>query len=316
MIDSAEGLLNWALDHQCIFKELTIASHPSYNGYGLFNTAFSAATDNDSKRTALFVPNKLIISIDLISEAADESEELADILNALPELPNLEPIIAIFLLYQVYLKRVKRHSQWSSYIEHLPKSSLLPILWNNQEIDFLAQTAVSISHAVLAKLSYLKSIYEGLQRLPGWFQSISWYDFLLGVSWVSSRTIECPRTKTPLLVPILDMANHTSARTAAWEITDVGIELRREPTEIAAREELTISYDLDRGTGERLYRYGFIEDTGTDVVSTEFTLLDPSPPRIRGGNLFRISLVSLRDSFRDLSFLAYENWYFRLFANF
>jgi len=46
------------------------------------------------------------------------------------------------------------------------------------------------------------------------------------------------------------MANHSASRNAAWEVTSEGIELRREPVDIAAGEEISISYDLDRGTGE------------------------------------------------------------------
>ena len=105
------------------------------------------------------------------------------------------------------------------------------------------------------------------------------------------------------------MANHSTLRNAAWEITKEGIELRREPVDIGAGEEISISYDLDRGTGERLYRYGFIEDTNLNVPTKEITLLDPSPSRIPGGNVYRIKLNCLRHGFNNLSFLTYENWY-------
>ena len=105
------------------------------------------------------------------------------------------------------------------------------------------------------------------------------------------------------------MANHSTSRNAAWEVTDDGVELRREPIDIATGEELTISYDLDRGTGERLYRYGFIEDADLNVPTKEIALLDPSPSSVPGGNVYRINPTCLRDGFSDLSFLTYENWY-------
>ena len=115
--------------------------------------------------------------------------------------------------------------------------------------------------------------------------------------------------KSPLLVPILDMANHSVSRNAAWEVTDDGIELRREPVDIAASEEITILYDLDRGTGERLYRYGFIEDADLNTSTKEITLLDPWPTKVPGANVYRISLTCIRGGFNDLSFLTYKNWY-------
>ena len=302
-------LTNWAIHHGCTFSYLKISIHDEYGGYGLFNSTSTTSTYDEILRSALFVPNSLIISIGLISEVAEESEELADILNLLPPLQNLEPIITVFLLYQVYLRRHNIPSKFSIYIDHLPKSSLLPITWNESEVNFLEQSSISIARAVPAKLAFLKSIYATLTETPGWFQSITWNDYLLAESWVSSRTIECPRTNSSLLVPILDMANHSTSRNAAWEVTDNGIELRREPADIAAGEEITISYDLDRGTGERLYRYGFIENHDLNVPTKEITLLDPSPPKFSGGNVYRLNLICVRGGFSDLSFLTYENWY-------
>ena len=88
----------------------------------------------------------------------------------------------------------------------------------------------------------------------------------------------------------------------------MGIELRREPLAMAADDEITISYDLDRGSAERLYRYGFLEEVdGPSHAITIFHIEEP--PRVGGGNVFQIKLASAKDKFRDLSFLTYENWY-------
>jgi len=306
--DESPSLTTWAIAHGCTFHSLAVSPHPLYGGYGLSNSVSTTATADENERTALFVPNSLIISMDLISEAAEGCEELADVLNALPHHSNLEPIITVFLLYQVYLRRENRPSKWSTYIDNLPKSTLLPITWSEREVEFLSWAGTSISRAVPGKLAFLKSVYHHLQQTEGWFTSISWDDYILAESWVSSRTIEDPRTNTPLLVPILDMANHAGVRNAAWEVTDTGIELRREPVDIPAGAEITISYDLDRGTGERLYRYGFIEDTDAGTMSKGVTLVGPFPPRLPGGNIFRVTANCVSDEF-DLSFLTYENWY-------
>lgn len=307
MTDESSKLTTWATAHGCTFHSIQVLPHPVFGGYGLFNSVSTKAVAVDNERTALFIPNSLIISMDLISEAAEESDELADVLNALPHHPTLEPIITVFLVYQVYLHRENRPSKFSTYLETLPDTTLLPITWSENEVEFLSWSGTSISRAVPAKLAFLKSLYETLQHVQGWFNSISWNEYVLAESWVSSRTIEDPRTGTPLLVPILDMANHSPTRTAAWEVTDEGIELRREPVEIPAGGEITISYDLDRGTGERLYRYGFIEDPNMESMSKGVTLVSPFGTRLPGGNIFRLTADFVGDDF-DLSFLSYENW--------
>jgi hypothetical protein len=302
-------LTAWALEQGCSFYSSNVAIHPSYGGYGLFNSVSTNATyHNDSERVAVCIPNSLIISIDTISEEANESDELADVLNSLPPIPTLEPILTIFLLYQLFLRRTGKQNKWSTYIDHLPKSTLLPITWNDSEIEFLVQSNSTISRAVVAKLSSLERIYVHLRDMPGWLEHISKDDYILAESWVASRTIGDPRTDTPILVPILDMANHSQNRTAAWEVTDDGIELRREPGSIAAGQELTISYDLDRGTGERLYRYGFIEDPNVQICTKGFTLFGPVSSAVPGGHIFQFTFASVQNSFRDLSFLTYENW--------
>ena len=156
--DESSSLTTWAIAHGCTFHSLQVTPHPLYGGYGLFNTALTKATAVEDERTALFIPNSLIISMDLVSEAAQESDELANVLNALPHHPNLEPIITVFLLYQVYLRRENRPGILSTYIENLPNSTLLPITWSEKEVQFLSWAGTSISRAVPAKLAFLKSV--------------------------------------------------------------------------------------------------------------------------------------------------------------
>jgi len=302
------ALYSWAVANGCRFNSSYIGTHPVYGGYGIFNSdPWSGDESDDDERTALFIPESLIISIDLISETANEVDELAQALNALPSLPSLEPVITTFLLYQLHLQRAGKESKWSTYLEFLPKSPLLPINWNDSEVALLQECNTSISGIVPAKFRFMKSIFTDLKESSSWFQSITWEDFILAESWVASRSIRDPSTDTPTLVPILDMVNHSASRNAAWEVTDEGIELRREPVHIEA--ELAISYDLDRGTAERLYRYGFIEDTAPDACSKKILLFESIIPAVPGGHVYRISLTSVNNAFQNLSFLTYENWY-------
>jgi hypothetical protein len=308
-------LTTWAISQGCTLHSLTLRPHPHYPGLGLFNSTHSSCSTSPSSRLALTIPSSLIISLDTISEAANESDELAEVLNGLPELPSLEPIITVFLCWQIYLLRRGEKTTWSEYVEYLPRQMLLPITWTEKEVEFLEKCETSISHAVPQKLSFLHKIYNSLQQQSsspggGWFQYISMEDFILAESWVSSRTIESPLTQTPMLVPLLDQANHSPLRNAAWEVLPSGeVALIREPVDFEPGEEICISYDLERGTGERVYRYGFVEDARDDVVSRGVTLFARGEGRVQGGNVFRFSSDNVRDGFKDLSFLTYENWY-------
>jgi len=301
-------LTNWAKHHGCTFHSVHISNHPQYGDLGIFNTKHTFASNQD-EHLAIFVPYAIIISSDVVSEEAQHDKELQNVLNALPDTPTVEPILSVFLLYHLYLLRSGGTSKWSVYIENLPKTSLRPIHWNQEEIVVLQLAGTSISRAILAKLSFLKTYYDALRQVDGWFQTITWDDYLLAESWVSSRTLSCPRNDKPILVPILDLVNHSSVRNAAWEMTLEGVELIREPVDIPAGGEVAIAYDLDRGTGERLYRYGFIEDESYDCISKEVVLFDVSPSRVFGGNVVRLRLEVVKGGFSDLSFLNYENWY-------
>jgi hypothetical protein len=309
--ENCSRLFNWAVRNGCTFQSLTISPHPHYGGLGLFNTTTTSPSSNDPSHLALSIPTSLIISIDTISNEANHSEDLAKVLNSLPELPTMEPIIAIFLCYQLSLLRTEKPSKWTDYIACLPQKTNLPTTWSTKELHFLIQSNSTISNPVKSKISFSTQIHSHLQQHSppnSWFHEISLQDYLLSESWVSSRTIE--NTQSPILVPILDLANHRPDRNAAWEITPQGIELIREPVEITEGEEICISYDLGRGTGERLYRYGFLEDWREDSVAREVTLFDlVGGSRVQGGNVFRIGIVDVIGSFKDLSFLTYENWY-------
>lgn len=303
-----QRLHEWATEHGCKLSSLKVASHPSYGGYGLFNTTSNPANGDENRRVALFIPNHLIISIDTVQLAAEEREELSEVLNALPPLPSPSHILTIFILYLFHLRNANEDNLFSPYVDCLPQQSLLPIVWNEQELQLLKDSNTSISAPVTAKVEWMKSTFDVLQQVNGWFQQIPWSLYLLAECCVTSRTLENPATNTPMLVPILDMANHSYSRNAAWEFTDEGIQLLREPVDISADEEITISYDLNKGTGEMLFNYGFIENISPDIISNGVVLFGLDRPPVPGGNVFRLTLESLNDSFRHLSFLTYANW--------
>src|SRR5271170_509861 len=67
--DESLTLTTWAITHGCTFHSLEVSPHPLYGGHGLFNSTSTTATKDENERTALFIPNSLIISMDLISES-------------------------------------------------------------------------------------------------------------------------------------------------------------------------------------------------------------------------------------------------------
>jgi hypothetical protein len=295
-------LQNWAIENGCTFNSTEIRVHPR-GGYGLFNSRSTSSSDE----VALFIPQSLVISIELIAEEAEKSEELLDSLQRLPDTPSLDPYITVFLLYQVYLQRTGRATKWGTYLDFLPPTTLLPVAWNDEEIDLLNLT--TMPDVVPKQLSLLNYIYQTVRQNPSWFTSISFKDFLLANTWTISRIIQCPLSHSPILVPILDMANHSSTRTASWERISTGFELHREPISLSPHDELCILYHTNRGSAETLFRYGFVDDSDSSHESLEVILSYPSSSRIPRGNVFRIPFDYVKDRFDDLSFLTYENMY-------
>jgi hypothetical protein len=306
-----QPLIDWATSHGCTFNSATVVPHGAFPGHGLFNTVSTPADQSDPSRLALFVPDSLIISLRRIHAEYELSDELAEVISAIGDFATLEPTITVFLLWQVYLARKGTPGKWATYVEYLPRKTMLPITWNDAELLFLSNHETTISRPVGGKVAALRKLYDRIRSETGegWFQSISWEDFILAESWVSSRGIEDPESETPMLVPVFDMANHAASRNCAWEITEHGLELRREPVPIAKDEELNIWYDVERGTGERLHRYGFVADLNPEKCSDSIVFPASLRPKLFLGHIFRIPYSAVQRSFRDLSFLTYENWF-------
>jgi hypothetical protein len=143
-----------------------------------------------------------------------------------------------------------------------------------------------------------------------WFKDVTWEQFALAESWVLTRVFHNPKTREPFLVPILDMANHSSTPTPAYRHTETGIELRRDNVDMDAGDELTVSYGflLSQDTGKMLYRYGFI-DRDQALHTKAMTMYWKTQQNTSYGEkgAFRI-WSSIHKRFHDLPFLTLENW--------
>ena len=304
---SPSDLLPWATQHGAHIQNVTIRRHPTH-GQGLYKPSSSPNSSNNDDKARVFIPTSLIISLDLIFRYTEEQQELSEVIERLLRLPTLEPILTLFLLWNIHLERAGRGSKFGTYATRLPRETWLPITWSEREISLLGSMDLSISHAVSEKRAFLHRLWERLREGGGWFANVTREEYILAESWVSSRTLEDVVEGGHILVPIIDFANHSSRPNARWFIHDgrdmegaSGVELIVDP-DVKNGEEICIAYDVYRGSGEQLYRYGFIEDMSVEKMSKEVIVVDD-------GVVFRIGEGSVNDGFCDLGFLTYRNWY-------
>ena len=92
---------------------------------------------------------------------------------------------------------------------------------------------------------------------------LSFDDFKLVDAMYRSRALDLPGTGHAM-VPYIDMANHASGEdTVALYDTDIngnGILVIRDGKCVSPGDEVTITYGDDKGAGEMLFSYGFLED--------------------------------------------------------
>jgi hypothetical protein len=286
-------LLAWAASHGARINNIEIRS--TAHGNGLFAHITSPG------KPRLSIPSSLVISLDGIGDEVSDDTEFMDVIGCLPEtLPTLDIIHILYLLYQVHLKRDGRPGKWDLYLESFPRESLVPTSWTTEEVALLLETKVSIARPVEEKISYLRELWSRLVAGGGWFATVTWEEYRLAASWVSSRTFG-KTEEDHVLVPVIDMANHSSAPTAAW-ITDsdgMWLVMPREPKE---GQEICIAYDVERSVSERVYKYGFIEDRSMHGISQAMTFIAKS------GKEFRVQEKAMRNGKYDFS--VHPDWYY------
>ncbi|KAA8565255.1 hypothetical protein EYC84_010981 [Monilinia fructicola] len=173
---------------------------------------------------------------------------------------------------------------WSEYVKFLPKMVPVPTMWNEQEIELLAGT--SLEHVIQAKMSNLTREFEDLREktigipwchscwwgLSGSFLSLELSDWVRLDAWYRSRSLELPDAGE-VMIPCLDMANHSSTANAYWEQTSKGDASLILKLNLHLRQgsEITISYGNSKSDAENLFQYGFI-DPNTDTTSVVLTV--------------------------------------------
>jgi hypothetical protein len=128
--------------------------------------------------------------------------------------------------------------------------------------------------------------FEALREMTtsiAWCQKCWWeQETLVFTNWIfldalfRSRCLEFPNFGE-VLVPALDMANHSADANAFYEPTaSGGISLLLKPNvELVAGSEVTISYGESKTEAEMLFSYGFIDEEST--VDAVTLILEPFP---------------------------------------
>lgn len=160
----------------------------------------------------------------------------------------------------------------TDYVAFLPKDFPLPTFYSEEELELLQGT--SLADAVEQKLRSLQNEFDLLrtatQEIP-WCRK-HWWDEETGHltfdDWKQvdamfrSRALELPGTGHAM-VPCLDMANHapgddTIAIYETDESQNAVLQLRPDKR-LNQGDEITITYGDEKGAGEMIFSYGFLE---------------------------------------------------------
>lgn len=222
---------------------------------------------------------RIPLSCGISIASALEHPDLKEIWAEHPSLSEGRSPMAVQLLWERYLGE---KSQLSAWIEMLPKTLDLPMMWSRQERQQLIGT--NTLDRVLADIDGLVDDYEkvftnGLFKThPEKFPEASFTaeDYMWAWAIIWSRDIEqrVAGVWEAFLIPFVDMMNHNSEAGADIYVnfakTDVIIRLNGS---LAAGQELRRSY-IPLAPNLELFRmYGFIDPVNPHIVSTlDFTV--------------------------------------------
>ncbi|KAJ8062483.1 hypothetical protein OCU04_009014 [Sclerotinia nivalis] len=161
---------------------------------------------------------------------------------------------------------------WSEYVRFLPEKVPLPTMWNDEERMLLRGT--SLENSVINKMVILSREFEDLREKTiqiswchscwweegGPFQPLLLSDWVRLDAWYRSRSLVLGNAGD-VMVPVLDMANHSLQHTAFWRQASNGnaILVLEQGIQLDAGSEVTINYGA-RSDAENLFNYGFIDE--------------------------------------------------------
>ncbi|PQE25604.1 set domain-containing protein [Rutstroemia sp. NJR-2017a BBW] len=276
----------WCKLNGVSFLDTTISSLPSGRGNGIVSTKALNSLDTYDIPTLLEVGKDVVLDGDLLLEMQRVDKGFRDLGECMRRKETM-----LFLLMQITNavqgeedKSVGLSNPWTEYVRLLPEYVPIPTMWSEEERLLLAGT--SLESAVQAKMAALVREFEELREKTSeipWCNKCWWDNDSLTLSdwirldaWFRSRSLELP-TSGEVMVPCLDMANHSSAPNGYYEQTSSGdISLLLRPNmQLQQGTEITISYGSGKSDAEMLFSYGFID---RDSTIAELVLdLEPMP---------------------------------------
>ena len=182
---------------------------------------------------------------------------------------------------------IGQSTAFSEYVKFVADERSLPTFWTEEERQWL--WATTLERHVAAKLRSLEKEYHAFYEAS---KDVSWSEQWWGESGCLSledwKIVDAMYRSRAMdfdsyglcLVPIMDMANHTTEQgaNAMYAIEGDNKEARLYldgKSSVERREEIKIIYGLDKGASEMLFSYGFIDSQLTDAGAM---LLGWEPP--------------------------------------
>ncbi|KAL0777894.1 hypothetical protein CaCOL14_005547 [Colletotrichum acutatum] len=143
--------------------------------------------------------------------------------------------------------------------------------------------------ATAAKIVALTDEFDELREisatLPFWNElfwesdKVSLIDWVRVDAWFRSRCLELPKSGEAM-VPVLDLANHSSKANAYYEENDKDevVLLLRPGCRVSSGDEMTISYGDAKSGAEMLFSYGFIDPaSAADRITLPLIPMEDDP---------------------------------------
>jgi hypothetical protein len=265
----------WFLSNGGYLNKVSIGSD-GFCSRGLFATEHVDAAEELIRASLSMCLFKL--SLDYLS--------LEDVFASFPHLLDLQDeVLAIILLY------LKHHpSDWSLYMQLLPSSVNTPIAWEDgEELVSEALPQSMLRHLVPMMKRQIQQdydvIYEPLRLMfPDLFGEISLADYAWALSMVWSRTIGCyiRDEYVRVMVPVLDLANHTSS--AAAQLDDLvsfnedTMEISLSTTKALETSDAVCAFYGPHNNAKLCYTYGFVEENNPFKSIDMYPRVQPDSP--------------------------------------
>ncbi|KAF2628360.1 SET domain-containing protein [Macroventuria anomochaeta] len=298
-----DTLPTWATFHGVTFNGIKVGPLPGFEDRGSTVIA-DRELEGGKVEPLLVVPKELIISRQNVELFAKSDRHLREVLEATGDFGRTtRGAVLIFLLMQATIccpdiKDVGVLNPLTEYIKYLP-DELLPTFWSEEEHELL--TGTTLQPAVRAKLNSLLREFETVRTATEnidwcakyWWDEdnglVTFDDWMCVDAMYRSRALEFPGVGD-CMCPCVDMANHASGdATAALYETDQdgdGLLLLREDKKIGKEGEITITYGDDKGACEKIFSYGFLEDSITSARVMFLNLDIPDDDPLRPAKIF------------------------------